>query len=118
VSLFDNLPHTFNLSRVTVSQDDYLGENHVKDSSPYLEDEPGFVQPAGQREIVEFAARDQVVTHKVYVLGLPSGIKLTDILDVTDGPYDGYSLKVKGWVECTAGLADGWKIMCEATRET
>jgi hypothetical protein len=117
MSLFDNLPHTINLSRVGVNRDELLGETHDKDPTPYLEDEPAFVQPASQREVLEFKARDQAVTHKVYVNSLPTGIVLTDILDVTYGPYAGTSLVVKGWLEATAGVTDKWKIMGEITRE-
>jgi hypothetical protein len=117
MSLFDNLPHTINLSHVTAQQGSLVSARLAKDATPYVEEEPAFVQPADATEITEFAARSLKVTHRVYINELPDGIRLSDMLDVTSGPYSGYSLKVMGWKEATAGVLDKWKIMGEVTRE-
>ena len=120
MSLFDKLPHTFSASRVTAQHGQFIGSKLTKASSPYLEDEPGFIQPANAAEIKEFAARNMVVTHRIFLARDPEAfsIKLSDLIDVTSGPYNGKELTVRAWVECTAGLGNGWKIMTEINRET
>ena len=116
MSLLDNLPHTINLCHVTAAQGQYVSGKLTKGDA-YLEDEPAWVQPADAKTVTEFASRDQVVTHVVYLQSLPSGIKLSDLVDVTYGPYSGYVMKVRAWREATAGLNAAWKLVCEVNRE-
>jgi hypothetical protein len=117
MSLWDHLPHTFSVSRVTASQGTYVSNKLTKAAAPYVEDQSGFAQPADAKTVTEFAARSQAVTHVIYVQELPSGLKMSDLIDITSGPYDGGELKVIAWRECTAGLNNGWKIVCEQNRE-
>lgn len=117
MSLLDNFPHTIDISRVTAAQGQYVSNKLTKAATPYLEDVAAWVQPADAKTVKEFAARDQVVTHTVFVQSLPSGIKLSDLVDVTSGPYSGYELKVRAWREATAGLSMAWKLICEGNRE-
>jgi hypothetical protein len=117
MSLLDNLPHTCDLFRTGVVADDTgSGDHEQVDATAYIADEPCWVQPASAAEIIHFQRRDQIVTHKVYFNRDP-GVRLTDKLDVTSGPYDGSRLTIRTHADSGAGLGLLWKVMAEIDRE-
>lgn len=115
MSLLDNLPHTCDILRPTIAQD-ALGGDYEASESAYLSDEPCWVQPASASKIIEFAKRDQVVTHRVFFNRNPS-IRLTDKIRVTSGEYSGKTLTVATDADASAGMGILWEVYAEIDRE-
>jgi len=115
MSLLDNFPHTIDLARATYSVGGYGGDKHTLTS--FITGEAAWVQVASQKEIAEFAKKDQDVSHKIYLRRDP-GLQLDDDILVHGGPYDGKHLKAKSWADATAGLGYAWKLFASLNRES
>lgn len=110
MSLYDNLPHTCDISAGAIHQEAGGGDVDI----PVLQESGRrcWAQPASKSTVVEFQKRDQRVTHTVYFLGDPD-VKPGHILAMTSGPFDGRDMEVVAEDETTAGLGLLWGVQCE-----
>ncbi len=113
MSLFDDLPHRFQIKRPRYVMDKLSGDD--ADYTVIKTDIPGWYQSASASEILEFQKRDMVVTHKIYIQS-EQPARSGDILIALTGPYVGQVCAFTAQSECTAGLDVGWKIMVENVR--
>lgn len=118
MSLLDNLPHTGNIRRRVIVQDDYLGETETFPATST--NASVWVQPASQQEIDEFQRRDMRVTHKTYFsvdpttyFGSAEENAGEYAIVPSDGPMSGQLLKVISHANATAGIGLGWKVMLD-----
>lgn len=122
MSLLDHLPHTCDVKRPRYEGDGLGGDTETYETR--VEDLECWVQPASQREIAEFAKRDEAISHKVYFAGRPAwttagasdALQVGDQLHVTSGEFDGFVLEYKSADDAGAGLGVVFKAMTEKVR--
>ena len=114
MSLLSEMPHEIDIYHVTYPQDGLAA--HVPTETRYARAQAADVQPASTAVINEFKARDQNVTHQVFLQSNP-GLRLDDVIVVGSGPYDGTRLSIRGFHEATAGRGLAWMIAAESDRE-
>ncbi len=118
MSLLDNLPHTVSWFRPTASTRDNLGA--TREGTPITlvtgdsDDPNAWIQNASEKEILEFAKIDQVVTHRVFLITFPD-LRPNDYAIVDAGPsYVGLRLNfIANPVDRSAGLGVLQRIMTE-----
>jgi hypothetical protein len=123
VSLLDNMPGECSVKRPVYALDKYGG-----DAPTYLTVKTGLAcwpQPASASQILEFAKRDQQITHSVFFPGgQPSwtyngesqSLQPGDVISMTDGAFDGQEFEFKSGDDSSAGLAVVWRAMVEKVR--
>lgn len=109
MSLPESLPHLVTIKESAAVKDEFAGADW-DDPETLYENEPAWVQPAGDREIKEFQRRDQSVTHKVY-LSRDLSLRPGNIILPTSGPFANRPLDVVSCNECTAGTGLLWRCM-------
>lgn len=117
MSLFDRLPHLAQRSRQTRSQDTLGGD--VKTYENFGEPVECWIQNVNSREVLEFAKRDQAITHKVYFAddpGLGPGDRITVLAIAQNGFYQGRALNYMAGDDATAGMGVGIKIFFDEER--
>jgi len=115
MSLFDNLPHTIDIAPREYGTDALAGVTNPDPTYTTLA-EAAWAQTASADDIEEFAAKNIVVTHKIYVLR-NTGVNAEDFVLVHGGPYDGVRFVVKANSEASVGFNILWRIMAEIDRQ-
>jgi hypothetical protein len=115
----DNMPHAIDIHHVEYIQDDFGGDAIDPDSGPFATDEPCWIQTPSASTIKIFAARNQNVTHTIYVTRNPDafGVRLDDQITVKSGPYAGVILSILAWREATVGMGLLWAMQCSTDLE-
>lgn len=119
MSLLDteNWPHTCDIYRNAVANDDFGGRSITRAGTPYADDKPCWYQEASHSQVVEFAAKGQKVTHAIYLEDNP-GLKLNDSIIVLDGPHAGKEFAIRSFDTCTVGFDLLWEVMAEIYSQT
>jgi hypothetical protein len=121
MSLIESLPHTADIGHVHYQQDTgQLGAETEVTEAAYVVAEPCWIQPLSAAETVKYRARNQDVTHKVYLQRDP-GLRLDDRLIAADGlrscPWAGREFVFKAFDETTAGMDMLWKAIVQISQE-
>lgn len=114
MSLLDteNWPHTCDIYRTTVANDDAGGTTLTQAATPYAEDKACWYQEASHNQITEYQADGMRVTHVIYLEDNP-GLKLNDAIIVSGGPHDGKEFAIRSYDTCTVGFDLLWEVMVE-----
>jgi hypothetical protein len=122
MSLIDNLTSECSVKRPRYVHDQYAGDKPTYDT--LTTELACWPQPASQRDITEFAKRDEAISHKIYFAGKPSftyngqtlNLEVGDILVMTSGEFSGSEFEYKSADDASAGLGVLFKAMCEKIR--
>lgn len=121
----DTLPHECTIRTLSHARGDAEDENPIGGDVPSttnrVTSQPCWVQNATRDARIDFQRRDQRLTHTVF-FGEDVACEVDEEIVPADGlndcPFAGKVLKVLDYGECTAGLAVGWKAICEQKEDS
>ena len=105
MSLLENLPHKVTIQTRAVTEDAVLGDSETFSNTKT--NVKAWGQTASQQDIVLFAQRGFVVTHRVYFSTNEALTEANRIL------YGSKKLDFRSYADASAGAGILYKVMCE-----